>query len=595
MKNQQIAKIFNELGQLLELKGESIFRIRAYRRAAQNIDGFSKDVAICSEEELMQIPGIGKDLAAKIKEYCLTGRIAKHEALAREIPSGVLEMSRIPGVGPKTAKMLFEQAGIRGIEELETLARAGRLAGIRGIQKKTEENIVKGIEQLGRGTARHLISRVVPLADDIMRRLKQEVPVGRIAVAGSIRRWKETIGDVDILATSNDPERVMDLFVSMPHVIRVLARGTTKSSVMTDNGVQVDLRVVEEDSFGAALQYFTGSKQHNIRLREMAVKAGLKINEYGVFRLPGDEKIGGELEEDVYRALNLPLIAPELREDTGEIDAALHGTLPHLIALDDIKGDLHVHTKWSDGRHDVYTIVEAARKKGYEYIAITDHTKGLGVAHGLDEARFSEQASLIDELNRSLVGFRVLKGAEVDIRADGTLDLPDSVLENLDIVVASIHSGFKQPQEQMTKRILSAIRNPFVNLIAHPTGRLIGEREAYAVDLQAVLKEAARYGVAMEVNAYPERLDLNDGNLRMAKEYGVPIMINTDTHITSHFDYMSYGVSMARRGWVEKKDALNALPYEQLMEKLKTMREKKSKIRAKEIQLPQRTQRRKKQ
>ncbi len=577
MKNQQIAKIFNELAQLLELKGESIFRIRAYRRAAQNIDGFSKDVAICSEEELLQIPGIGKDLTGKIREYCETGRIAKHEALLREIPSGVLEMSRIPGVGPKTAKMLFEQAGIKGIDELESLARAGRLAGMRGIQKKTEENIIRGIEQLGRSTARHLISRVVPLAEDIMRRLKQEVPVGQIAVAGSIRRWKETIGDVDILATSTAPQKVMNSFVKIPSVIRVLAQGSTKSSVITDNGVQVDLRVVEEGSFGAALQYFTGSKEHNIRLREMAVKAGLKINEYGVFSLPGDKKIGGEHEEDVYRALQLPVIPPELREDTGEIDAALKGTLPDLIAIEDIKGDLHVHTKWSDGRHDIYTIVEAARKKGYQYVAVTDHTKGLGVAHGLDEARFSEQGSLIDELNRNLVGFRVLKGAEVDIRADGSMDLPDAVLANLDIVVASVHSGFKQSQEQITQRILSAIRNPFVNVIAHPTGRLIGEREAYALDMDAILREAARYGVAMEVNAYPERLDLNDGNLRMAKGYGVPIMINTDTHITSHFDFINYGVSMARRGWVEKKDVLNALPYEQLMERLKAMRDAKSK------------------
>ena len=363
MKNQQVAKIFNELAQLLELKGESIFRIRAYRRAAQNLDGFSRDVASCSEDDLMQIPGIGKDLAGKVLEYCSTGKVAAHEKLLQEIPQGVLEMSRIPGLGPKTAKMFYEQAKIKSLDELEALARAGKLAGMRGIQKKTEENILKGIEQLGRGTKRHLISRVLPLAEDIMRRLRQGGVVGRIAVAGSLRRWKETIGDADILATSSDPERVMELFVAMPHVIRVLARGTTKSSVITDGGIQVDLRVVEEDSFGAALQYFTGSKEHNIRLRERAIKAGLKINEYGVFRLPGDERIGGRTEEDVYRALGLPWIPAELREDTGEIDRALAGSLPDLITPDDIKGDLHLHTKWSDGRHDLDSMIEAARKK----------------------------------------------------------------------------------------------------------------------------------------------------------------------------------------------------------------------------------------
>ncbi len=586
MKNQQIAKIFNELAQLLELKNESIFRIRAYRRAAQNIADFSKDVAMCSEEELMQLPGIGKDLAAKIKEYCETGKVAAHEKMIKEIPSGVLDLSRIPGLGPKTAKMFYEQLKIRSIEELEAQARAGKLAGLRGIQKKTEENIIKGIEQLSHATGRHLIGRVIPLADDIMRRLKEGAPVGKIAVAGSIRRWKETVKDVDILTTSQEPEKVMDLFVKLPHVIRVLAQGPTKSSVITDNGIQADLRVVEEDSFGAALQYFTGSKQHNIRLREMAVKAGLKINEYGVFKEPGDRKIGGVNEEDVYKALNLPYIPPELREDTGEIDAALEGRLPDLITLEDIKGDLHVHTKWSDGRHDLGTLVEAARKKGYQYIAITDHTKGLGVTHGLDEARLAEEERLIDDANKKLSGFRILKGTEIDIRSDGKLDLPGTALAGLDIVVASIHSGFKQSREQITERILSAIRNPYVNVIAHPTGRLIGERDAYAVDMEAILKEAAKYGVAMEVNAYPQRLDLSDGHLRMAKEYGVQIMINTDTHITNHFDYMTYGVSIARRGWVEEKDVLNALPYERLIESLKACREGKLKNKS-----PQRAER----
>jgi DNA polymerase (family 10) len=578
MKNQQIAKIFNEIAELLELKGENVFRIRAYRRAAQNIDGLSKDVAALSEEELEAIPGIGKDLANKVHEYLETGKIAKHEELKKEIPEGVLQLLQIPGLGPKKAKMLFDMLKVKSIEELEAAIRKGKLSGLPGIQKKTEENILQGIELLKRGTERRPLGRVLPLAEDIVRRVRDAAPVDKIEIAGSIRRMKETIKDIDILTTSKNPEAVMDVFVKLPHVTRVLMHGPTKSSVITEEGIQVDLRVVEEDSFGAALQYFTGSKQHNIKLREMAVKAGLKINEYGVFKEPGDKKVGGKKEEDVYKALKLPYIPPELREDTGEIEAAQKGKLPDLVTLDDIKGDLHVHTKWSDGSHDLDTVVQAAKKKGYQYIAITDHTKGLGVAHGLDEKRLAEEIMLIDEANKKLSGFKILRGTEIDIRADGRLDLSDDALTRLDIVVASIHSGFKQPQEQITKRLLSAIRNPCVSVIAHPTGRLIGERDAYAVDMEAVLKEAAKYGVAMEVNAYPLRLDLNDLHIKMAKEYDVPLVISTDTHVTNQYDFMAYGVSVARRGWVEKKDVLNTLSYEQLIKKLKACSARKAKL-----------------
>jgi DNA polymerase (family 10) len=577
MKNQQIAKIFTEIADLLELKNENVFRIRAYRRAAQNIGGLSKDAAALSEKELTSIPGIGPDLAGKIHEYLTTGKVARHEELKKEIPGGVLELLHVPGLGPKTAKMLYEKKKIKDIDELEELTRAGKLAGLPGIQKKTEENILKGIGLLKRGTDRRPLGRVLPLAEDIVRRMKDSAPVERIEVAGSIRRWKETVKDIDILTTSKHPDKVMDSFVKLPHVSRVLAHGDTKSSIITDEGIQVDLRVVEEGSFGAALAYFTGSKQHNIKLREMAVRAGLKINEYGVFKDPGEKKIGGEQEEDVYKALKMPWIPPELREDQGEIDAALRGVLPDLVSLDDIKGDLHVHTKWSDGSHDLDTIIEAARKKGYQYIAVTDHTKGLGVARGLDEKRLAEEIKLIDEANKRQAGFQVLKGTEIDIRSDGRLDLPDGALAALDIVVASVHSGFKQTEEQITKRILSAIRNPYVSVIAHPTGRLIGERDAYAVDMDALLKEAARYGVAMEVNAYPLRLDLNDLHIKMAKQYGVQLVISTDTHVTSQYDFMAYGVSVARRGWVEKKDVLNTLPYEQLIGRLKATRERKLK------------------
>ena len=576
MKNQQIAKIFSEISELLELKGENVFRIRAYRRAAQNMDNLSKDVSTLSREELESIPGIGKDLAGKIHEFLETGKIAKHEELKREIPGGVLQLLTVPGLGPKKAKMLFERLKVKSVAELAAAIRKGKLAGLPGIQKKTEENIVKGIELIKRGAERRPLGRTLPLAEDIVRRIKETAPVDNIEVAGSIRRRKDTVKDIDILTTSKEPEAVMDAFVKLPHVTRVLMRGPTRSSVITEEGIQVDLRVVDDDTFGAALQYFTGSKQHNIKLREMAVRAGLKISEYGVFKEPGEKRIGGRKEEDVYKALKLPFIPPELREDTGEIEAALEGNLPDLVTLDDIKGDLHVHTNWSDGSHDLGSLVQAAKKKGYSYIAITDHTKGLGVAHGLDEKRLAEEIKLIDEANKKLSGFRVLKGTEVDIRSDGRLDLPDDALAGLDIVVASIHSGFKQTQAQITARLISAVRNPCVSVIAHPTGRLIGERDAYAVDMEAVLKEAAKYGVAMEINAYPLRLDLNDLHAKMAKELGVPLVISTDTHVTSQFDFMTYGVSIARRGWVEKKDVLNTLESEQLIKRLKVCRAKKA-------------------
>jgi DNA polymerase (family 10) len=577
MKNQQIAMIFGEIAELLEMKGENVFRIRAYRRAAQNLDGLAKDVASLSPEELAAIPGIGKDLAAKVREYLETGKIAKHEELKKEIPQGVLELLKVPGLGPKKAKQFYDKLKIKSIEELETAIRTGRLEGLPGVQKKTEENILSGIAVLKKGSGRTPLGRALPLAEDIVGRLKDSAPVGQIEIAGSIRRKRETIGDVDILVTSKKPREVMDVFVRLSHVARVLAQGETKSSVVTDEGIQVDLRVVDEDSFGAALQYFTGSKEHNIRLREMAVKAGLKINEYGVFEGAPEKKIGGKKEEDIYKALGLPWIAPELREDRGEIDAAEEKRLPDLVTLEDIRGDLHVHTKWSDGSHDLDTIVEAARKRGYSYLAITDHTKGLGVAHGLDEKRLAEECRLIDAANGKLRGFRVLKGTEIDIRSDGKLDLADSSLLALDIVVASIHSGFKQSREQITKRLLAAVRHPLVSVIAHPTGRVIGEREAYDVDMEAVLKEAAKWGTAMEVNAYPLRLDLNDGHVRMATELGVPLVISTDTHVTTQFEFMAYGVSVARRGWAERKDVLNTIPCEQLLKRLQAMRKRKQK------------------
>lgn len=572
MKNQQIASLFTEIASLLELQEENPFRIRAYQRAAQTIGGLTREVAEMADGELLSLPGIGPDLAGKIRQFLDTGRIDLREELAGEIPRGFLEILRIWGVGPKTARTLYEKAGVRSLEDLETLTREGKLTGLPGIQRKTEENIAKGIDAFRRGRESHPLGRAMPVADDIVRNLRARSPLGKISVAGSIRRWKEAVRDIDILATSAKPEKVMATFTTLPSVREVLARGATRSSILTVDGIQVDLRVVEESAFGAALQYFTGSKEHNIRLRERGSRAGLKINEYGVFREKDGKRIGGRREGEVYQALGLPYIPPELREDAGEIEAASKGELPRLLSVGDIRGDLHVHTNWSDGGHDLDTVVRAAKRIGYEYLAVTDHSKGLGVARGLDERRLRDQIALIDEKNRSLGNFRILKGIEVDIRGDGSLDLPDEVLRELDIVVASIHSGFRQSRERITSRLLSAVRNPVVGIIAHPSGRLIGERDPYDVDLEAVFREAAARGVAMEINAFPSRLDLNGHNVRAARGQRIPLVVSTDTHLTAHFEYMEYGVAVARRGWAAAGDVLNTLPCRSLLRRLRSGR-----------------------
>jgi DNA polymerase (family 10) len=569
MKNQEIAEIFNDIADLLEIKGDNPFRIRAYRRAALNIESFTKNIAETPKDELMKIPGIGRDLAGKIEEYVGTGKLQFYEDLKKEVPEGLSVLLSVPSLGPKTAKLLSDKLKVKNLDDLERLAREHKLRGLPGIKEKTEENILKGIEMLKRGMERQPLGKVLPIADDIMEHLKKRVPVDKISVAGSIRRWKDTIKDIDILATARDPKAVMKAFVHLPHVKDVLMQGPTKSSVIIHEGLQVDLRVVEEDSFGAALAYFTGSKEHNIRLREMAVKAGLKINEYGIFREKDDKKIGGEKEEDVYRILGLPFIPPELREDSGEIEAAIEGKLPDLVSVADMRGDLHVHTKRSDGGHDFDELIEEARKRGYEYIAITDHSKGLGIARGLSAERLLEEKRQIEALNKKLRGFRLLAGVEVDIRSDGQMDFPDEILRQLDIVVASIHSGFRQSRERITKRMKSAMRNPYVSVIAHPTGRLIGERDPYDIDINEVLKAAKETNTAIEINSYPLRLDLNDVHSKMAKERGVKIVISTDTHVISQFNYMAYGVSIARRGWIEKKDVLNTMNVVELLKALK--------------------------
>ncbi len=572
MLNQQIAKMFDEMADILEIRGENVFRIRAYRRAAQNIDGLPKDVTQMTDDELLAIPGIGKDLAGKIRQYIASGKLEAYDELRKQVPEGLTLLLSVPGLGPKTAQLLFDRLQIKDIDDLERLAREHRLSGLPGIKDRTEENILKGIDMLRRGKDRLPIGRILPAAQEILSHLRKKAPVHKLTLAGSLRRWKETVKDIDILATSGEPEKVMSAFVHLPVVKEVLMHGPTKSSVVVAEGIQVDLRVVDEASFGAALAYFTGSKSHNIRLREMAVKAGMKINEYGIFREKDDRRLGGEKEEDVYRLLGLPPIPPELREDAGEIEAAMEGRLPKLLEPGDIKGDLHVHTKHSDGSHSLQELIKAARERGYEYIAVTDHSKGLGIARGLNEEKILQELEEIKAVNRRLKGFRVFMGVEVDIRSDFTLDLPDEVLRRLDLVVASVHSGFRQSREQITKRLISAIKNPYVTVIAHPTGRLIGERDAYEVDMEKVFSAAREAGKALEINAYPLRLDINDTYARRAKEMNIPVMINTDTHVINQFDFMIYGVSIGRRGWLEKENVINTLNAENLLKWFKKSR-----------------------
>ncbi|MBI4699405.1 MAG: DNA polymerase/3'-5' exonuclease PolX [Nitrospirae bacterium] len=570
MKNQDVAKVFNEIAEMLEIKGDNPFRIRAYRRAAQNIEGLADDISGMKEEELKGIPGIGRDLADKIKEYTTTGSLQFLEDLKREVPPGLLEMLSVPGLGPKTARMLFDKLKVSSIDALEGLAKKGGLRGLPGIKARTEENLLKGIELIKRRSDRFPIGRVLPVAEDLLKKLRENAPVKDISLAGSLRRWKDTIKDIDIIAASNNAAKVMRAFTHLPDVKEVIMSGQTKSSIITREGIQVDLRVVEEDSFGSALAYFTGSKEHNVRLRELAVKKGLKINEYGVFDLKTGKKIGGKKETDIYGSLGLDFIPPELREDSGEINESLEKRLPDLVNLKDIKGDLHVHSKYSDGSHTIEELIDEAKKRGYQYIAITDHSKGLGIARGLSIEQLLEQSKQIKSINNRLRNFMVLSGAEVDIRSDGAIDYPDEVLKKLDIVVASIHSGFRQPKEQITMRLVSAMKNPHVSIIAHPTGRLIGEREAYEIDFDEFLTVAKHTGTAVEINAYPLRLDLSDIYTRKAKGMGIRLAVSTDTHVMNQFDFMRYGVGIARRGWLEKEDLLNTYDYKALLKLLRS-------------------------
>jgi DNA polymerase (family 10) len=562
----EIAKLFNEIADLLEIKDENIFRIRAYRRAAMNLESLTEEIeAVAARGGLTEIAGIGKDLAAKIEQALETGRIEYLEELRREIPRGVVELMAIPGVGPKTAKLLFEKLRVDSVERLEALAQEGKLLSLPGIKQKTIENILKGIQVVKKGRERMLLGRALPLAREIVQTLEKLPQVRQISMAGSLRRMRETVRDFDLLITSAKPAKVMEAFIALPQVAEVLAHGETKATVRHREGIQMDLRVVEPECFGAALQYFTGSKDHNIRVRELASRKGLKVSEYGVFNEATGRRIAGATEEEVYKAIGLPYIPPELREDTGEVQAALEGRLPDLLTLDDLRGDLHAHTNWSDGHHKLEALIQAAHRKGYEYIIVSDHSRSSTVAGGLSEEKLLEQIGKIRALNRKYRNFRILTGSECDILADGRLDYSDRVLAQLDIVLCAVHSRFKQGRAEMTARIVKALSNPYVHILAHPTGRLIGERDPYDVDLEAVFAAAKQHGKAVEINAQPSRLDLNDHHARRAKELGVMLSIDTDTHFLDQLENMTLGVATARRAWISKSDVINAMPLGKLL------------------------------
>jgi len=573
LKNLELSRMFDRIARMLKIKGENPFKIRAYEKITLVLENLPIDIeTIYQQGRLNNIPGVGEGIAKKIEEFLTTGKLEYYEKLKETIPSGVIELLDISEVGPKTAKLLYEELGVDNIEKLEKAVRQHQIKDLPGMGEKSETNILRGIELYKRRKERVLLGTALPLAEEIVESLHQLKETDKISFAGSLRRKKETIGDIDILVTSQKPEKIMKTFTSLPQVREILVEGPTKSSVITKDDIHIDVRVVEPISFGAALQYFTGSKAHNIKLRELAIKRGLKINEYGVFDSETGQRIAGKEEEEVYRILNLPFIPPELREDRGEIEAAQENKLPRLVGYPQIKGDLHCHSQWSDGAHTIRQMAEAAKKKGYKYIAITDHSQSLKFAGGLTEERLREQIELIQKLNQELDDFTILSGIEVDIKSDGSLDFSDEILSKLDVVIAAIHSGFKQESKMITKRLVGAMQNRFVSIIAHPTGRLIGYRESYQLDMNEIIKVAAKTGTILEINAYPERLDLNDVYCRMAKDKGVQLAIETDAHSVDGLEFMNLGVDVALRGWLEEKDVINTLPLDKLLKRLKRKR-----------------------
>ncbi len=570
MQNNELAQIFREIALYLEMQGVQ-FKPRAYEKVAYALEALEEPVAEIYKrgglKALREIPGVGEAIGQKMEELIRTGRLKYYEELKREVPVDVRGLTAIEGVGPKSVKLLYEKLKVKNVGDLEQAARSGKIRGLPHFGEKMEQKILKGIEFLKQGSGRFTLGSVLPLILEIEQRLRELPEVSEVVVAGSTRRRKETIGDADILAISKKPEKVMEFFVSLPEVMHVQAKGATKSMVKLKNGMDVDLRVVEQESFGAALNYFTGSKDHNVALRRIAQEKGLKLNEYGLFR--GSKSIAGKTEEDIYRALGLAYIPPELRENQGEIEAAKKGELPDLVGYGDIRGDLQTQTTWTDGSNSIEEMAAEAKRLGLEYIAITDHTKSLAMTGGSDEKKLLKQMAAIDKINRSLKGIKVLTGAEVNINKDGTLDIEDEVLAKLDVVGVAVHSHFNLPRREMTERITKAMRNPNADILFHPTGRIIQKREPYDVDMDAIIKTAKETGTILEIDAYPDRLDLKDEHVRKAIDAGVKLVIDSDAHSTNHIRFLDFGIAQARRGWAEKKDVINTRPLKEFLKCLK--------------------------
>jgi DNA polymerase (family 10) len=571
MENLAIARLLAEIGDLLEIKNENPFKIRAYRNASETIAHTAERIADLSDAERLAIPGIGKDLNAKIAELLTTGTIAYHQALLQEFPPTILDLLHLQGVGPKTVALLYRELSIRTLEDLEAAAREGRLRSLKGMGAKKETYILKALEERTRLSGRRLVAEAHDAAAALVAALREHAPDADIAVVGSLRRGCETCGDLDILAAGAPPS-IMEAFTAYKLVERILARGETKSSVLLWGGFQADLRLVPKDSLGAAMQYFTGSKPHNIALRDRAIRRGLKLNEYGLYRNEDGEKVAGGSEEDVYRALDLAFIPAELRENRGEIEAAERGELPRLISHADLQGDLHMHTTATDGRADAAAMAIAARAAGLSYVAITDHSKALAMANGLDEEAALDHARKIRALNGQIEGITLLAGIECDIRSDGTMDLAPECLAQLDIVIASIHSAFNQDEEQMTNRIVRAIECPWVDVVGHPTGRLILKREGYRINFDRVVAAASAAGVALEINSQIDRLDLDDHHARFARDRGVKLVVDSDAHSPTALGNTRWGINTARRGWLTPGDVLNTLPVDQLQRALRRTR-----------------------
>lgn len=564
--------MLERMGTLLEIKGELVFKIRAYFKAAENIRNLTEDIeTVKKENRLASIPGIGKTLEEKIIQYLDTGKISSYQKLITEIPETLLDVVQIPSIGPKKAKLFFEELKIKDINGLRRAARDGKLEGLPGIKGKSIANILKGIQIVREGRERMNLGTATKVADDFLAALKAVPEVKKISVAGSLRRGQETIGDIDILITSPSPRKVMGIFTGLPQVKSVNVHGDTKSSILTQENVQVDLRVVDEEQFGAALLYFTGSKDFGVKLRQIAMRKKMKVNEYGVFSVAGKKEkiLARKTEQECFRVLGLPYIPPELREDIGESELFSGKAVPRLIEQKDIQGELHVHSTWSDGKNSIAEMAEAAQKRGYMYLGVSDHSPRLRVAGGVAVADLKRKKEEIDRLNAKMSDFRILFGTEVEVDMDGNLDYNNTILSGFDVVVAAVHSGFEQSKDKMTRRLLKVCQNKHVHILAHPTGRHIGKREAYDMDFRQVCRAAGDHNVYLEINAFPVRLDLNSANVFFARQQGAKFAVNTDAHRVDHLEFMKFGITVARRGWLGKTDVLNTLGLPQLLKAIK--------------------------